>query len=353
MMKNYRQLTESIRNQINPENYVFEKSFIDELSSISYSDALTFVRISMKAVEPSYTQRTKEAGDKAKQHLDTELIDKTFKYQGSVMTDTHIKGYSDIDLLVISEKFFTYDSYRINQILDNYEEKSKFLNESIRKLESERSGNSYSGNAHSDLKKLRLDSEIILQRKYSNCDITKPKSIKIKNLNLNREVDIVIANWYDDVTSIINDKGEYRGIQIYDKENNKKCDADYPFLSIKRINDRSSDTNGRLKKMIRFMKNVKAHSGYEVDLSSFDINAVCYDIKSSKYSNLPYYELVKVIYNQLNSICNDTNHADNLESVDGREYIFRYQPNKIVNLKILLKEIESIYNDLKIVPIYG
>jgi hypothetical protein len=96
MIKNYRQLTESIRNQINPDNYIFERSFSDELSSISYSDALTFIRMAMKAVEPTYTQRTKEAGEKVKQHLDLELTDKTFKYQGSVMTDTHIRGYSDI-----------------------------------------------------------------------------------------------------------------------------------------------------------------------------------------------------------------------------------------------------------------
>jgi hypothetical protein len=353
MMKNYRQLTESIRNQINPENYVFEKSFLDELSSISYSDALTFVRMAMKAVEPTYTQRTKEAGEKAKQHLDAELTDKTFKYQGSVMTDTHIKGYSDIDLLVISDKFYSYDLYRINQILDNYEQKSKFLNESIQKMESEKSGSSYSGDAYSDLKKLRVDSEEILKRKYSNCNISKPKAIKIKNLNLNREVDIVIANWYDDVTSIINNKKEYRGIQVYDKDNNTKCDADYPFLSIKRINEKSSETNGRLKKMIRFMKNIKAHSDYNIELSSFDINAICYDIKSSKYWNSPYYELISVVYNQLHSLCNDSNHANDLVSVDGREYIFRNQPNKVENLKSIMSEIESIYNDLKNVPIYG
>lgn len=352
-MKNYRQLTESIRNQINPDNYFFEKSFSDELSSISYNDALTFIRMAMKAVEPAYTQRTREAGEMVKQHLDTELTDKTFRYQGSVMTDTHIKGYSDIDLLVISDKFYSYDLYQINQILENYERKSKFLNESIHKMESEKSRIPYSGDAYTDLKKLRTDSENILKTKYSKCDITKPKAIKIKNLNLNREVDVVIANWYDDVTSIINDKGEYRGVQVYDKENNRKCDPDFPFLSIKRINDKSSNTSGRLKKMIRFMKNIKAHSDYHIELSSFDINAICYDINTSEYSKSAYYELVAVIYNQLYHICNDINHANDLVSVDGREYIFRNQPNKLENLKIIMTEIEHIYNDLKIVPIYG
>ena len=77
------------------------------------------------------------------------------------------------------------------------------------------------------------------------------------NKNLNREVEVVSSCWYDDVSSIIRGKGIYRGVQVYDKEHHKKCDADFPFLSINRINERGTETEGRLKRMIRFMKNVK------------------------------------------------------------------------------------------------
>lgn len=352
-MKNYRQLTENIRNQINPENFVFEKAFSDELSSISYSDALTFIRMAMKSVEPEYTKRTKDAGDRVKSHLDGELQDKTFRYQGSVMTDTHIKGFSDIDLLVISGKFYSWDAHRVNEILNSSTERDKFYASIIRKLESEKSNSSYQGSDLDDLKKLRTDSENVLSNVYSVCDISKPKAIKIKNLSLNREVDIVIANWYDDVRSIMNDKGDNRGIQVYNKDYNSKGSADFPFLSIQRINERSSLTNGRLKKMIRFMKNVKAQSGVDIDLSSFDINAICYDIETSKYSTLAYYDLVCIIYEQLYSICNNSEHADNVASVDDREYIFRNQSNKLNNLRQIMGEIQAIYTDLKTVPING
>ena len=352
-MKNYRQLSERIKGQLNPEGYAFEKAFSEELSSLSYSDALTYVRFAMKGVEPEYTKRTREAGEKVKQHLDRELSDKEFSYQGSVMTDTHIKGYSDIDLLVISNKFYTWDSYSVNQILDSHSERGKYYFSDIQKLEEEKSYSPYKGDANADLRKLRLDSEETLMDIYSNCDITKAKAIKIKNLNLNREVDIVIANWYDDVHSIINGKGDNRGIQVYNKETDTKGKADYPFLSIQRINQRSSDTNGRLKKMIRFLKNVKAHSGVDIKLSSFDINAVCYAIETSKYVGLAYYELVAIIYGQLWKISNDKEYADNLISVDGREYIFRYEPQKIENLKLLMSEIQVILTDLKGELIYG
>lgn len=109
-MKNYRNLIESTRARLNPDGITFQKTFTEELSALSYSDALTFVRLAMKSVEPEYTEKTKEAGGRVKEHLDNGLVNKTFRYQGSVMTNTHIKGYSDIDLLVISDKFYTWDS---------------------------------------------------------------------------------------------------------------------------------------------------------------------------------------------------------------------------------------------------
>lgn len=347
MARNYKLLTESIRGRINPENFELKKSFSDELATVSYSEVLTYIRVAMKGVEPEYTQKSKDAGEKVKEHLLKKLNDVVFRYQGSVMTDTHIKGYSDIDLLTICDKFYTYDAPKVKQILESTEQRTKYWQSSITKMEKEVNTNSYLGNTLQDLRQLRLDSESILTDIYIICDTTKPKSIKIKNQSLNREVDIVIANWYDDVSSIINDKGDYRGIQVYNKETNSKGEPDYPFLSIKRINERSADTNGRLKRMIRFLKNVKGDSDQKIDLSSFDINAICYDIDVNKYQTLSFYELVPVIYYQLKEICTSQTKADSIISVDGREYIFKYNNGKLNNLKLLLAEVEGIFVDLR------
>jgi Nucleotidyltransferase domain len=347
MPKNYRQLTESIRERLNPEHRPITKSFSDELATISYSDVLVLIRTAMKGVEPEYTQKSRDAGERVKEHLSKELKDVTFKYQGSVMTDTHLKGYSDIDLLTISEKFYQADNYNIKLLLENSERRAKYCQSSIEKMQKEINASTYQGNALDDLRTNRLDSERILKDVYTVCDTSKPKSVKIKNLSLNREVDIVIANWYDDITSVINDKGDFRGIQVYKKDTHSRGSADYPFISINRINERSSETNGRLKKMIRFLKNAKNISDYEIDLSSFDINAVCYDIAVSKYKELPFYSLVEIIYNQLKSICSSKEHSDNVISVDGREYIFRGNDKKLQNLQTLLVEVEAIYLDYK------
>ncbi|MEO6520528.1 MAG: hypothetical protein ABIN91_02550 [Mucilaginibacter sp.] len=345
---NYRDLIQGVRGRLDPENLILEKSIREELSSISYSDVLEYVRYAMNGVEPAYTQRSKEAGENVKTHLiNGGISDASFQYQGSVMTNTHVKGYSDVDLLVISEKFYSYDAFEMSSILNESSRQIYYGATQLAKMRAETQTTNYQGNALSDLRSLRMDSETILRGKYLICDTSKPKSIKITNNNLRRDVDIVIANWYDDVTSVINDKGNNRGIQVYNKDLHQKGKIDFPFISIERINNRSTITAGRLKKMIRFLKNLKGKSKLAIELNSFDINAICYDIDQAKYQNLAFYQLVPVLYLQLKNLANNQSASDNLVSVDGREYIFRGQPQKLQSLRNLLIEIESIVLDLK------
>lgn len=347
MNKGYKLLAETIRNRVNPENSLFQKYFTDELASISYSDVLVYLRFAMKGVEPEYTQISKQAGENVKGHLKG-IKEAEFKFQGSVMTNTHIKAYSDIDLLTISTKFYTWDRSDSEKYINEQEFRSKLNTGDINKLIKEQQNFSlYQGNFLNDLKNLRLESEVILKQKYFICDTSKAKCIKIKNQDLRRDVDIVIANWYDDVRSIIYDKGDNRGIQIYNKDTNNREKTDYPFISINKINERSSYTNGRLKKIIRFIKNIRADSDMEIDLSSFDINAICYDIDTSKYQNASFIELIPIIYSQLHSISTNTSHSDNVASVDEREYIFRNKQAKLENVRKVLTEVQSIYLDLK------
>lgn len=353
MSRNYQELFRSTQSRLNPEGYQFEAKLNEDLASVNYSDVLKFVRLAMNAVDAKYTERTKEAGDRVKAHLRGGVSDVEFRYQGSVMTNTHIFGFSDIDLLAISSKFYHYASGRVNEILGNEIEKNKFYQSQIERLIEESKGLAYTGDSNQDLRKLRLDSESILLDVYDECDIDQPKAIKVTNKSLKRDVDVVIANWYDDVRSIIYGKGDHRGIQIYNKDTDRKESPDYPFISIQRINEKSAETSGRLKKMIRFLKNVKQASSHDVQLSSFDINAICFDIDKTKYLNLPYYELVAILYNQLSSLVSNKVHSDNLVSVDGREYIFRNDQGKLQNLRILMYEVESIYADLKAEYVYG
>jgi hypothetical protein len=345
-MVDYKQLAQNVRNRLNPDTTapLFESKVFSDLADAP-TDILKYIKLAMRGVEPEYTQKSKEAGERVKEHLSS-LSGVIFRYQGSVMTNTHIKGASDIDLLTICNEFYIYDSASVNNILNSNSERIKYDLCRIRKLEKEVNIPSYLGSPLDDLRKIRLESEEILRKIYSKYE-SKAKSFKITNLNLKRDVDVVTASWYDNVPSIINDKEEtYRGIQIYDKKKHEQLPVDYPFLSIKRINERDSATNERLKKMIRFLKNLKADSKQNIDLSSFDINAICYSINTEEYINQDYKGLVAILYVNLFTLCDNKSYSDNLKSVDGHEYIFRNNPEKLEYLKRLFSEINSIIQDI-------
>lgn len=345
MNQNYSQLTRTIEQRLNSGSIRLNESLQRELSAVGASDVLVFIRTAMMAVPEIYTKVSLQAGGQAKEDLGY-LPDTSFQYQGSVMTNTHIRDVSDIDLLVISEKFYSRDLIGMGRILESREMSSRFQASSLQKMQSESSLPVYKGSSITDLKLLRLTCENRLLVTNDKCDVDKPKCISIENTELDRNVDVVISNWYDDIKSIINNKGEYRGIQVYNKEAEGVGLPDYPFLSIARINKRGEETRGRLKKMVRFLKNLKANSNGSIRLSSFDINAICYDIKVSEYQSKKFHELVGVLYRQLNSLAKNKEFSDELTSVDDREYIFKYNPEKLENLKTLLVELSKVFFDM-------
>ncbi len=345
-MTDYRQLLSDIKTRHNPENqYLVESRMFTGLPS-DISDLQRYVYLAMMAVDDNYTSKTKEAGQRVKTHLQNGgLTNVSYHYQGSVMTDTHIRGYSDIDLLVICEKYYSYDSLGVKRILESYN--PNYTYSEVSKLRSVNNASPYTGNVYDDLRTIRVQSESILSQKYIKCDISHPKAIKITNQDLHRDVDIVTAGWYDNVNSIINDQSiTYRGIQVYDKVANIRCATDYPFLSIERINTKSANTGGRLKRIIRFLKNIKADSKQKINLSSFDINAICYDIDINTYKDLYYLNLVTIVLLQLHKIAYDESYANRLTSVDGKEYIFKGN-NKRQEVATMYQKVHSIYSILK------
>ena len=342
-MADYRNLIERIQGRYNPEyNRDVRNRSIQDLTGID-RDIAKYVKLAMNEVDEYYTQKTLEAGENAKTHLRENLRSSVdFEYQGSVMTRTHIRGASDIDLLTISRKFNDTD---YSKAVDFVKTNSCGFG-----LDKVRSWlyyfNAYTGNTNADLRELRLDDERVLRMKYSQCDTSKPKSIKITNLHLHRDVDVVVASWHDSLNYIRGFGDEYRGVQIYDKDKDSRLGPDFPFLSIKRINDRSSETGGRLKKMIRFLKNVRTDSDKVIDLTSFEINAICYDIPVLNYQDAYYLDLVRILWLKLYRLCTNQSEANNLVSVDGTEYVFRDKPERLEQLKKLRNEVFTIYNEL-------
>ena len=115
---NYNSRIEKLKSRYNPDKLqIVENRVFSETQGL-FGDTQKYVRMAMMAVDSDYTAKSKQAGEAAKEHLKRELTDVEFRYQGSVMTDTHIKGSSDIDLLVICTKFNHTDIDRVRRELN-------------------------------------------------------------------------------------------------------------------------------------------------------------------------------------------------------------------------------------------
>ena len=345
-MADYTTLINRIESRYNPDSLnEAQTNTILSLSGID-TDIAKYVKLAMNEVDPIYTNKTLEAGENAKLHLQNELSQSVdFRYQGSVMTRTHIRGVSDIDLLTIIGRFQDTDYNEAKAYVENHPYSYDTATMQIRNWVN--SFTRYIGDANNDLMRLRLEDENILKSHYVICDTSKPKSIRITNQNLHRDVDVVVASWHDSLEYIRGDGDVHRGINIYDKQKNERLGPDFPFLSIDRINRKSTNTEGRLKKMIRFLKNIKADASVNIELTSFDINAICYDIDIDEYRNSYYLDLVRVLWLKLYHLCQNESEANDLRSVDGTEYIFRNKSSKLDSLKLLHDKVWEIYNDIK------
>jgi len=351
MPKNYDSLIENVKRRSNPdfinESTLFQKSFSDELGKLHSSglQVLEYIKRAMQGVENRYTERTIEAGDKVKAHLMKNNSSLDYKYQGSVMSNTHIKGYSDIDLIQITNSFYSHESR--DRFNNRFNSDFSLSSAQRQKLLNVIDGTPYVGSANADLKAIRSDAETILVNNYKYVDIKKPKSIEVNPTNPNRLVDVVTASWYRTVESEVNNDADLKGIQIYDKDKNERLPVDYPFLKIRLLNEKNKDVNGRLKKMIRFLKTLKADSEQDLKkFSSFDICSVCYNIPTYQYSSSAYYELVFVLHQEFKKILESESYRNSIMSIDGTEYIFKNKPEKVKLLALLFAELESVYTDL-------
>lgn len=347
MERNYEQLIQRVKQRSNPgaidESVLLEKSFSAELRGLYDKKVLVYIKRAMQGVEAVYTSNTFAAGDKVKAQLKNVYPNLDYEYQGSVPSNTHIKGYSDIDLVQISGGFYAHDN-KSNFIAESqrsnlsYDQKIR-LNEVI-------NGAPYLGNPNEDLKKIRLNAEEVLAKVYKEVNRIKAKSIEVNLASPKRMVDVVTASWYKSVEAVVSDNEYQKGIQIYDKKKNQRLKLDFPFLKIHLLKEKDSLVNGRLKKMIRFLKTLKADSDIEINFSSFDISSVCYNIEKIKYYDKSYDELVHVLHEELNKISVDSVYRDTIQSIDKTEHIFRDKPEKIAQLKLLLDDLKVIREDL-------
>lgn len=341
-------LLNSLQERYNPDhNLLVEQRSLSDLS-FEARDIAKYVRASMNEVDKHYTDITIAAGTAAREQLSSKQTGVDYRFQGSVMTQTHIRGVSDIDLLTLTNKFEGTDIFEARAILQDPVKQNPYSYTELNRLRTfAQNFSTYSGDSNNDLLQLRLSNETILTATYFNCDTSNPKSIKIKNLHYNRDVDVVTSAWHKSIDSITHDDEAYKGVCVYDKDANRRLPPDFPFLSIKRINERSAETGGRLKKMIRFLKNVIADSDKDIKLHSFEINAICYFWPVGEYTDLYYLNLVDYLWLKMYRLLDNEAQLKSIKSVDGSEFIFKDKPENITALRLLKDEVWEIRQALE------
>lgn len=300
------------------------KLFNEAYRNISQSESVKYVVGSMQPIDPEYTKNTYKQAERVRSQLENRLTDSCeYKYQGSVTNDTHIKAKSDIDLLVIIDKFYTVQSPQTPK-------------------------NPYKGDPLQDLIDLRNEAERALEAAFSQARIDKSgnKSISIEGGSLTRKVDVVPSNWYH--TNKYTESGNeiYRGVQILDKSVPTRL-ANTPFLHNAWIDHKDKNTQGGMRKASRLMKSLK-YDSEDIDLSSYDIVSIAFNMpdESLSYPKGGELRILSSCLDFCKKLQSDPNLRQSIEVPDGHRKVFCEGHATLSGLNQLTRELEQLANDV-------
>jgi hypothetical protein len=286
----------------------------------------------MQAVDSDYTRISREEAKRVEYQLKNGLNQKSisteFRIQGSVACDIHIRGVSDIDLLVLDGRYIHYDPNGKISLLGGYKNLSNY-------------------DTLQALIQLRTESESIIDAAFPSAKVKKngAKAIKISGGSLRRPVDVVPSNWFDTIAYQSSSDEVDRGVQILNKDVPERV-LNTPFIHIQQINNRDQQSLGGLKKAIRLCKNVKADAeddGTKIDLSSYDVASVLWHANMAALTVSIANELAILaeVTRFLDDLVRRPNHARTLRVPDDSRFIFDTEA-KIEGLRLLSLEMNDL-----------
>lgn len=308
---------------------ILKKSFLSEsFDKTSYNENIKYVLESMKPIPTEYNRNTFEACERVQNQIKSELqyqIDISFRYQGSVVTDTNIKVYSDIDQLIIIEKFHWVKAPLV-------------------------ATNPYSGDVVNDVLTLRNKVKNIIQSKFPAVSINdaKGKCTSIEGGSLNRKIDLISASWVNTKDYNEYNNEVFRGIKIYDK-NDAEWIENFPFMHSALINYKDTESNGNLKKLIRLIKTLKVDAEINIDISSYDIASILYNMNAGELKVDSYYplQLLKNCNKFFQEIISFDSFRAGLEVPNKTRKIFGYKHVIEYEFVKLADELKNIINDIE------
>lgn len=280
---------------------------------------LRYMMAAMAEIDPKYTQRLIEQGDRIQNSLDKDIMDVSYRRQGSVTNNTHIRSNSDVDLLVITKKFYSV------------EPPNKPLHP-------------YNGDAKQDILHLRSQCVDSLRNRYPETmvDNTGSYSVAIEGGSLFCKVDVVPSNWCDSVRYIDYGHEFFRGIRVLDKDT-LEYSINYPFLNNELLDAKDREHSGKLRRTIRLLKNIKADADEDIALSSYDICSLIYRISADTFTyNDGVMNTAFQVISGLKKVIDNAAYREGLLVIDGSRKIFDKE-EKVVSLGISLSYLYRLY----------
>lgn len=290
----------------------------------------------MQEVDEDYTRISLETADRVGNQLNQGLTKNgllvDFRLQGSVPLNVHIRGVSDVDLLVIDVSFLTYATYgALSQ-----------------------SGHYYSPTDKTSIKSLidlRNSALEILRNKYPAADVDNSggKAINISGGSLARPVDVVPSHWHDNV-EYQNSRAEYdRGVTILNKKVPETVD-NIPFRHIKKIRDRCDLTFGGLRKAIRLCKNIKSDAeieGSEIGISSYEIASLLFhaDVRALGMNFVHELSVLAEAQRFMDYLYHNIDYAKTLVAPDGSRTILNNK-DSVEGMKQLSHELDDLLRNV-------
>jgi hypothetical protein len=292
------------------------------------NDSYEWLVEATEPIEEKYTNETFAQGDRVKSQLETNLdqsYSSEFEYQGSVTNDTHVRYFSDIDLLVINGIYTTYPAGHPipHPVTDEVVADS--------------------------LTSLRSDSVGVLRQQFGKAviDESRGKAVGISGGSLTRNIDVVFCNWWNTQEYLNNKVRANRGIKVLDAESATRV-GNKPFLHNWHINAKDIRVDGGLRKAIRLLKNLKYDKNPEATMSSYDIAALVFRMQDSELSVAPgsYLKLARNVSGYLNGLLANTQARESLNVPNGMRKIFGEDGATLASLKEITAELDSLLGEI-------
>lgn len=294
----------------------------------SKSEATLYTLGAMEQVDPEYTRVSYEEADRITEALRGGLTASgkraDFRQQGSVPANTHIRGASDVDLLVLLGEALTYDRTGSLAGLGWY--------------------TPWHGSMVAAVGQLRTNCEDILERRYyaATVDKSKNKSIRLSDGSLRRDIDVVPAHWDDNASYQSSQNERDRGVHILDKSV-PTTSMNLPFLHIAQLEAGDMRTGGGLKMAIRLLKNIKADSSRAIGLSSYDMAGIMWNCDPAMLTFRQGHELSILLATDqwLEILVGNPSFAGGLSTPDGIRTVLDEQ-SKFTALSVLASEVAAL-----------